>query len=478
MGKPEDFVDERDLSFASGSKNAARRCKRITVAATVLLMGIVGWWLLAHREVFATGKTTHQWLGQLRDGDPKQRDAAARALVAIGPRAAPGVAAAMGDSDSQVRRAAVEVSGPVLDQCADLLGVMCCNFPFAFIPDRDAAETGHPLLRDALLGRLTDTDPEVRRTAARLFLKHGDGVGPVIRAQALQVLRDAFYDASPADRRALVEELCRRRYGAIPPDGTEVLWVLADAVRDPDREVRLAAVEALGRSQQFGAILPLLEVVEDKDRAIGLAAERAVLASLSSVGAAYRENPELVDRVSSGLRAALPHWIERLWVRDPNDPRFGTAEQRQAAITALRLAGGPAVVPPLLDALRDHQDQHIREWAAFALEDLASDPSSLMAMKGHLPALIAALDDPIRTIFGAPVATVLGRIGPAASAAVPKLIRHLNSRYAEVRTPTVQALAAIAPESEEVQRVLLRLAEEDPDPRVRAAARATSTRPP
>lgn len=110
--------------------------------------------------------------------------------------------------------------------------------------------------------------------------------------------------------------------------------------------------------------------------------------------------------------------IRRLGADDP--------DVRCEASGALGALGrdGTAAVGPLLDAYRD-RDASVRREAAHALWELAGScvgavPDAEYRLAAGVPTLITLLDDPSEDVRDAAVGG-LERLGPAASAALPRL---------------------------------------------------------
>jgi HEAT repeat protein len=106
--------------------------------------------------------------------------------------------------------------------------------------------------------------------------------------------------------------------------------------------------------------------------------------------------------------------------------RTADADVRCEAAGALGALGrdGAAAVGPLLDACRD-SDEHVRGEAVHSLWELAGScvgavPDAERQLAAGIPALVALLDDPSDDVRDSAVG-VLGRLGPVAAAALPRL---------------------------------------------------------
>ena len=176
--------------------------------------------------------------------------------------------------------------------------------------------------------------------------------------------------------------------------------------------------------------------------------------------------------------------------------------RRNAAEELSRL--GPAArpaVPALVRAAVDVEEP-VRKSAASALEKIDPDwpagpeaehaaPALVKALGSRftdvwqtasfllgrigrpaIPPLLDALADRWQDTRQAVVARTLGRIGPAAAAAVPALADELTSEHAHVREAAAEALAQIGPAAEPAVPALVRLLTDRPPASRQAAALA------
>lgn len=247
-------------------------------------------------------------------------------------------------------------------------------------------------LRDIPIAALNDRDAIVRREAAYELGQMGVG------AAAVSVLIDGLNHADPEMRisaarglmevgrnsESAVDALYRHRddphatvrrhivsaLGFLGGEREPVVAAMIDAMADPDPGVRISAISALNyRPQHAAVIVPALqEALEDPDRDVRRRAVD-VLGSLKEAGG-----------------PAAPDVVGRLV--DLDEP-VGT---RQVAATSLRNIWPGAGI---------HQDLVVE-------------------------ALVAALDDPHGGVRNN-AAHALGGIGPAAEAAVPRLIEMMES---------------------------------------------------
>jgi HEAT repeat protein len=127
----------------------------------------------------------------------------------------------------------------------------------------------------------------------------------------------------------------------------------------------------------------------------------------------------------------------------------GDLVERQDAAERLSQLGeeASAAAVPLVRACGD-ADESVREWSAAALEGLGTPDV------GDLGELLRLLDDPHEDV-GYWSATLVGRMGPAAAAAVSPLA-HSVARHpaAAVRQRSVWALGRIGPAAKSAASVL------------------------
>jgi HEAT repeat protein len=215
-----------------------------------------------------------------------------------------------------------------------------------------------------------------------------------------------------------------------------------------------------------------------RERFDELTVDRAVLEMLRSDDARTRVwgsrlfgQLGLVERYIHRLRKA-PKWSERAH-----------------AAEVLGLAGSPAAVPALVDALRDHDEDEasVKVVAAASLAKLR-DPSAIELLVKELdvderssrnvaealvefgglavPALLGRLADPSHPPARLWAARILGRIGDAR--AVDDLIARLYDRDDRLRMAAAEALGAIG--DPRALQPIVRATLRDPAPQVRAHA--------
>jgi HEAT repeat protein len=267
-----------------------------------------------------------------------------------------------------------------------------------------------------------------------------------------------------------------------------VLLAIVPAIAVLGREARrrIATRRALGEVERARRLVGTSPVADARDlarsltqRFDALTIDRAVLELLRSDDSPSREwgarlfaELGLVARYAERLRRA-PKWSERTH-----------------AAEVLGLAGAPAAVPALVEALRDrHEDEASVKVAAAAALARLRDPSAIALLVGELrtvdeqssrsvaEALVAfgemAVDALLELLADAAhpagrlwAARILGRLGSAR--AVDDLIARLSDRDDRLRMAAAEALGAIG--DPRALQPIVRATLRDPAPQVRAHA--------
>jgi HEAT repeat protein len=283
---------------------------------------------------------------------------------------------------------------------------------------------------------LEDPDPPTRVKAVEA-LRMGFGV------EAVPALVHALGGAEPSVRYAAVQGLA-----AIRPPAAESIAALTKAMRDTDPAVRTAAAAALGevgavaalaealkdpsRDVRRNAVRPLRRIISRPGNSADPATTRTVVAALAD---ALKDTDPGIRRASaSSLGAVGPTALDAVpalteVTKDP-DPSI-----RGVAIEALSRIGGPSVVPPLVQALKDPQTSSLAIRGLAALGPTARDAA---------PALIDYIKDGDKPSRPDAV-TALAKAGLGVTEAVPALTRALNDRDADVRHAAVRALGMMGP---------------------------------
>ncbi len=383
--------------------------------------------------------------------------------------------------------------------------------------ERHGIRSAGPYLRPLL----SDPEPEVRAYVGRLLARAGDPTALAAavdwltaperrsgdRTLGLDVLSHAAVLTPPA-RRA-IEQAIRDRDAPVRMRALEALGrhdplpslaVLLGALDDDSREVRLAAVLAVGAAARQHAddpeaarlaTLPLLERLDDADRLIRLGALQALgaLRDPRAIPALVRVASEqaielrtaAVDALASpamGVGPALTALVRLSRHRQPD-------ELARHADLALGEIATPAAVAALVTALgarpvRQEAKLGLLHAGRAALEALAGEvahgtPSSAVlaaALLGQIGDRRAT--DTLATAIASPEGgTTVVRVAIAAlarlkdPAAVPALARAAEAPQADVR---LQAFAALKALGDPRSVAVLDEGLADPDPRVRASA--------
>jgi HEAT repeat protein len=360
----------------------------------------------------------------LREGPPYARESAVRIAAYFGYReCADDLVACCGDADSDVQRAALEHLG-----CLD-----------------------DPRVLPTLLQSLASRDAVVRRAAAK-------GLAQVEEPHVLQPLLDATTDED-----AWVRYFAARAIGE-HRDARALDQLTRLAFDDAAGHVRLAAVDALGRTGHRSAIpaLAALATAEDPERAE--AAIRALAAVRSEDGwppleSALREGDEprrtaAAEAVSQLGGTAAIQLLQWTAAADVSETVGGQAILGLARIASTETDGAPAVralVALLAEPGRREQ----------VVESLASLPANLIDEVAH------GLADQ-RPLVRIAVLEALARMRDVAAS--HWLQAALNDHASDVRLAALGALRHLGTRGLEPR--LVRMAHADGDAAVRRAAMA------
>jgi HEAT repeat protein len=209
---------------------------------------------------------------------------------------------------------------------------------------------------------------------------------------------------------------------------------LVESLGDQDRQVSYRAIVALGKigPDAAEAIPALMDLVEQPTDSVDGDDARAALARIGAAAVpplleALERNPAFGAVLAQVGKPAVPALLEALGAPD--------ADHRRAAASVLGMIGPDAseAVSDLSARLED-EDPRVGAQAARAL--------GLIGVEDAVPALLAALD--AVGVRGQAI-VALGRLGPSAGAAVPKLIAFQADR--QVAAPAGQALVRIGPDA-------------------------------
>ena len=328
----------------------------------------------------------------LRDGSARVREAAARVAGYLGdPSLLAPMLALAADDNEPVRRAAIEQLARFDDPRAEAVMDEALTDGSAGVRAAAARALAHAERSDAVARAAIacdDADPWVRYYGARALAQLGNRA----RADAAKVLLPlACSDPVPPVRIAALDalaaigdagELDALRAVADDPDATvaapalialgaargrETLDALLAALSHPDRLRRLAALDALARRGDAGAVAAVASIarlsadpderIRALDALVSTAHERAV-AALVDVAGDPRRSSEVVASLVKLPESRIP-WL-RAALRDSD------VHARCVVIEALGRTGFRAASVLLAEAL-DDADPGVRAAAAYAL---------------------------------------------------------------------------------------------------------------
>jgi HEAT repeat protein len=374
------------------------------------------------------GRSSTEWIRELRSPRPAERRSAAFALGRLGLAGWDGVMLLKErlekDDDASVREMAASAMG---DINAAKRTIDHQVLPPAFI--------------EALCKALdSDESPRVRRSAAYAlgcFGRQGSA--------GEDTLRKAFAAATDSLRKALASPEAQVRQNAVwalgqlADLGQDDLNALTDRLTDSDALVRRDTVSALKEigNKEVGVVKPMLAMVTvEKDDVV----RRTALDALAGLA-----GPKHRDLPTDGFEKLL---------LDSNPDT-----QRAAAIVLARI-GGPkarAAVTALKKALTD-SDPQIQTLAAAALGSLGPEAAPAV------PDLARALKESPNNQTRHYCAIALGLIGPDAKPAVPALAAALTDKEILVRRQAAEALGQIHyPTNEAAVPAILQAIQKDRD---------------
>jgi HEAT repeat protein len=269
-----------------------------------------------------------------------------------------------------------------------------------------------------------ETDEGVRDLLVDALVAMGPSAKPAI-AGLVPLVADA---SAPAQLRTKV-------IGAViasDPASPDVAAALVKAAGDPDMSVRIAAAHALGKLNPLpdDARSTLVRLARsDSKTETRLAAVRGLVTAGPRAKAA---KPDL-EALSTGTIPGVDLW---------------------AKVGLIAITGDVTKAGGVVRAGLDHKGFTTRTAAAEAL--LLVGPTA-----ADVPALVRLLKDPSGPGKAA-AATALGRIGPAAKDAVPRLADALTDGDAAVRAAAAEALGRIGPAALPAAAKLKEAARTDP----------------
>jgi HEAT repeat protein len=387
---------------------------------------------------------------RLRHKEATERRRAADVLGRLGPgaRAAiPALLVAACDGDAGVRKAAAAA----LDQV-------------------DVGWPAHPGACGAvpnLIQEMKRRSSDVAQTACRLLSR--------IRGPAVLGLARALTEGASDLHQVLVAQTL----GRIGPEAAPAVPALARALTSEFAHVRQAAADALSAIGEASepTVPALILLLADWNAGVRQAAAKA----LARVG-----------RAAELAGAAL---VQLLADRDD--------EVREAAVEALAQAG-PGTVPLLQDFLRLADSRQLEgwlrakvtaaDWCANAAEHLTQGGTVQISYRRDDPVIEDVRREPVKALRNlgwcfqqavedhlrmettrAAAVKVLGKIGPAACAAVPTLVEALADKSGRVRSGAARSLGQVGAPARAAFPALVRALADGSEPVRKAAAEALAT---
>jgi len=413
----------------------------------------------------------------LEDPDSRVRRSAADALGNIGEKASkalPALVAAFDDIDPGVVAAAARATGQMGTRASRAAGDLTALLDHDDARVREAAsaslgELGRRGRKSAsdLNGRLSDPDPAVRAAAAGSLGQ----LGPRSDASITDLIR-VLGDEDDSVRDAASGALLRMGKEAVPG--------LVRALQNGNPIFLQAVVDTLGRIGPV-AVPALSEALLDDatpDIARGYAA--MALAQIadrndSVITTLTRALEDDSPNVRMSAAEALGHAGER--AKPASTKLIGIAIDsresvlvREFAISALvKIAPGDAAVEKALVYAVSDGDDRIYEAAVDALLSIERHRQGAPDIDARVAQLTRELD-----AGSAAAAEALGLIGHEAEAAVPSLIRALESDDPDMRSTVLVALERIGPQTQTIPALVQAMRSGDLASRGAAAARLKS----
>lgn len=405
---------------------------------------------LAHRDD-TLRKDTADALAQMGDAsvpglievlnakEPKQRQAAALALAQLGEQAktaAPALLTAAEKETDDLPRgailAALTKTGADPARTAPLLlkAVRGENADLrhaalnALLTSPANAKTAVTTVTTELQSK----DNGTRQRAAQLLARLGPAAAPAVpalieRAKAEPgeaLYTSALAEIGPRALPPLMEALSSKSGGdrkwvfhALSEMGAPAMTGLTDALRSPTASVRAGAATALEGMplEKHPAVKLLLTLTDDKDAQVRAAA-------LKTLADVRSDRPAIIPKLEAALNDREP------------------AVQKAAAIGLASAGAVEKVGANGLIALLNEPDPNTRRAAAQSLAGFGEKA------KPAIPALLKLLADPS---LSATAVETLGRIGPTASEAVPKLIDYAKNGDGSAKSVSFAAFGNIGP---------------------------------
>jgi HEAT repeat protein len=403
------------------------------------------------------------------DPDPAVRAAAMRGLGAVGPRIAgdppPVILAALADPSEKVRMAAADALPFFVKGLPRSLPSLVHSFEaappearpaYALVVERIRPRAYGTDAVAALGSALASPDKEVRCLAASALRAFEEAAHPAIPALISSIARpgrESQPTPAPAGRAnpmltpdehrwwVQAEGSAERNdpahtaaltllrilpvwpyFKGAPPIDPKSLATLAEVLKSGTPEVRAAVAYALGRFEPSAGIVSVLgETVRDPDATVRMAA----LKGLHDLGERMPFAPP--DTVKTALEEESAG--VRLWAA--------------GALGHIR-AGLDPYIPALLRHAENDPDGDVRAVCASGIRDFVR-PAALTP--ASIPVLIKALDSPSPDASRA-ACELLGRIGPSAAPAVPRLRELAKGADPTLKESAQEALTKLGAERE------------------------------
>jgi len=442
----------------------------------------------------------------LQNDNHMVRLVAVQALAQLGAQAKPAIpvlARALDDKEVSIRQQAATA----LENCgADASPVLMLALGNPAFKNRvglvevlGAIDGTPPHLPAQLTPFLSDSDPDLRLAAVKALTHKGQ---TSVSAVSLTL----------SSENALVRTESADILADIGPEASSAVPRLIGLLKDPDAHVRASSAHALGKMREAGtpAIPALREALRDADRDVATRAQEALTALTVTSGGPH----EIKDGFVSSAGPGIPESSHRskpkpkpnlpLPSKKPHVVPIATPTRLQASylkldstasIHALEMSAQKGISEvrsaalAALASLLQSPDDRIREAAASALARVGTEDArkildpylkqeelkkinrlmgeiqkSTDSVKGAIdglaamgpvvvPAVTKALKD-TKTTVRLSAAQIFTRLGPAASAAVPRLIDALNDKEETVRRQVSKALEVMnSPEAKNPLRI-------------------------
>ncbi len=415
------------------------------------------------------------------------------------------VALALADASAEVRAAACETLGRLLDPA---------TLPSLFERLRDAsAAVNQAALASIQAFSLSDVEPlatqaarsdqlPVRRAALRILSSFGSPASLPIFLRALsdpdsRVRDSGIQGLALLEAPEAVESLLQVTRAPIPPTrasamralgmslgGTSIEAALLGGLKDSDPWVRYYACQSLGRLRVTAALGAIEERLVDPAPHVRLAAVEAlshftVPRALEALRRAARDPDEDLQRGALvGLGIAADPSTLPLLIEAAHGP---VAATRLVALSSMAAFPSPTVVVELALAMRD-PDETVRSTATSllagreelqattelvaALSDPETRPLAIRALMvpapGRIPGILEAVPDADPELAAELVSALNHLPGPEAWPAVLAMLRSPNPAARRAAAPVVAGTG-----SRDGLALVRDLSEQDPDPEVR-----------